>query len=87
MRAQDTLRLEFFYQSHSTWNMFFGVLYIQIKKPTKIHPWQIRFLAQIKNGRHRKRRQIQMSLISQQNNLEPHVRCHFQLNGGCPFIW
>ena len=37
------------------------------------------FFAQIQNGRHRDRREIQMRLISQQNNLETHMRCHLRL--------
>ena len=65
--------------------MLFGVPYIQIKKPTKIHQWQMPFFAQIQNGRHRDRREIQMRLISRQNNLETHMRCHLRLIGGCLF--
>ena len=60
--------------------------YTPKNSPPKSSHGKASFSAQIQDGRHYIGSNIQMGLILEPGNIETHLRCHFQLTLGCPFV-
>ena len=60
--------------------------YTQTKSPPKSSHGKASFSAQIQDGQHYIGSNIQMGLMLEPGNIETHLRCHFQLTLGCPFV-